>query len=410
MTDQPTQLAFDFVEPMPLLNQQVPVKQRARLFAQQLPYRARPYAKRNWGHPLHSLCSYQGKLKPAIAHFLVKIFTRPGERVLDPFSGVGTIPFEAGLQGRVGIGGDINPIAYHSTLAKVRRVDADRVEQILNELVEFLNDYVLPPRVAESVQISVNRPIQEYYHPDTFIEILKAREFFRQWAHEHSPEISFVMACLLHILHGNRPYALSRRSHGITPFAPTGPFVYKSLMTSLRDKVRRMLAEPLPDTFVEGDAHHASIFDLALDKRVDVIITSPPFIQSTRFYSSNWIRLWFCGWDWEDQVAMKDQFLEEKQRKDIGIYADVLRAFDRLIKPAGLCIMHLGATRGRRMGEEILPYVSVNGFEFIGLESENVEDCESHGVCDQGSTVRHQFLFLRRRASRDTGSGLYLPQ
>jgi hypothetical protein len=364
MTELHTQLSFDFTETMPLLDQQVPVEQRMRLFAEQLPYRVHPYAKRNWGHSLHSLCSYQGKLKPAIAHFLIKTFTRPGEQVLDPFSGVGTIPFEACLQGRVGIGGDINPIAYHSTLAKVQRVDTDRVEQTLTALAEFLSNYALPPGTVESVQISVNGPIQEYYHQDTFVEILKAREFFRQRAHEHNPEISFVVAC----------------------------------MTSLRDKMRRMLTKPLPDSFVEGDAHLTSVFDLALDQRVDVIITSPPFIQSTRFYSSNWIRLWFCGWDWEDQMTMKSQFLEEKQRKDISIYADVLRIFDRLIKPEGLCIMHLGVTRSRRMGEEILPYVSVNGFEFIGLENENVEGCESHGVRDQGNTVRHQFLFLRRRS------------
>ena len=49
-------------------------------------------ARRNWGHPLHSLCSYQGKLKPAIAHLLVDAFVRPGGRMLDPFAEVGRSP------------------------------------------------------------------------------------------------------------------------------------------------------------------------------------------------------------------------------------------------------------------------------------------------------------------------------
>ncbi|BAG20832.1 hypothetical protein ACIQUZ_30920 [Streptomyces griseus] len=34
-------------------------------FQAELPYTSGPYASRAWGHKLHSLCSYQGKFKPA---------------------------------------------------------------------------------------------------------------------------------------------------------------------------------------------------------------------------------------------------------------------------------------------------------------------------------------------------------
>jgi len=74
-------------------------KRSWRVFKRTLPHQVKPYSKRNWGHKLHSLCSYPGKLKPAIAHHLVKIFVPEGGSVLDPFAGVGTIPFEAALQG-----------------------------------------------------------------------------------------------------------------------------------------------------------------------------------------------------------------------------------------------------------------------------------------------------------------------
>jgi len=37
-------------------------------FKEKLPHQQNPFTKRNWGHPRHSLCSYPGKLKPAIAH------------------------------------------------------------------------------------------------------------------------------------------------------------------------------------------------------------------------------------------------------------------------------------------------------------------------------------------------------
>ena len=36
------------------------------------------------------------------------------------------------------------------------------------------------------------------------------------------------------------------------------------------------------------------------DKSVDLILTSPPFAFSTKFYINNWIRYWFGGWGIED--------------------------------------------------------------------------------------------------------------
>jgi DNA modification methylase len=83
----------------------------AESFIHNMPYHKEPYCGRNWGHPWHSLCSYHGKLKPAIAHFMVEQFTEIGDIVLDPLCGVGTIPFEACLQGRVGIGNDLSEMA-----------------------------------------------------------------------------------------------------------------------------------------------------------------------------------------------------------------------------------------------------------------------------------------------------------
>src|SRR5439155_493846 len=83
----------------------------ARAFCETLPHAAEPYCRRNWGGQLHSLCSYQGKLKPSIAHFLVKWFTSPGDRVLDPMAGVGTIPLEARRLGRIGLANDLSPLA-----------------------------------------------------------------------------------------------------------------------------------------------------------------------------------------------------------------------------------------------------------------------------------------------------------
>ena len=43
-------------------------------FKRDLPHQEYPYSRRDWGNKLHSICSFQGKLKPSIANFLVKTF------------------------------------------------------------------------------------------------------------------------------------------------------------------------------------------------------------------------------------------------------------------------------------------------------------------------------------------------
>ena len=56
---------------------------------------------------------------------------------------------------------------------------------------------------------------------------------------------------------------------------------------------------------------------LPLDRAsVDAVITSPPFAQSLRFFSSNWMRLWFCGWSASEFRERPARYLESEQKRD----------------------------------------------------------------------------------------------
>lgn len=357
-----------------------------------LPYKSAPFDARNWGHSLHFLCSYQSKLKPSIAHFLVRYFTEPGQTVLDPFSGVGTIPFEACLQGRVGIGVDINPVAFYNTRAKVDPPSLRTCMDQIDELDRFIRTTKLAGEDAQ-----VDDFTRRFYHPRTLTEILKARSFFLGKG-EDATQYSLIIASLLHLLHGNRPYALSRRSHGLTPLAPSGEFVYKPLTKHLRAKVKRALDTPLPPRFVRGNAFWKSSLHLPLPGScADAIITSPPFLGSTRFFANNRIRFWFCGWDYRFQNGVKNEFLEAIQVSKIEVYNDIFKEFARVLKPEAVCILHLGVVKGNDMGDLLLPFAIDHGFEQVNRLYEDAEDLETHGMTDQGVTHRHEFVFLKLR-------------
>lgn len=367
----------------------------AKDFEATLPHKAAPYAGRNWGHALHSLCSYQGKLKPAIAHILVREFTRHGDRILDPLSGAGTIPLEACLQGRQAIANDIQELAYLLSSSKVKVGDPALVWQEYDQICSVVENG--KPDETD-LTFGFNGPVSDYYDAATLDEILKVRRFLRNSLEQGvSWERAFVFSCYAHLLHGNRPYALSRNSHPVTPFKPTGGFEYRASLPRLKDKIQRALDAQLPlVSTITGEAHFGDYRDLRLNEPVDAIITSPPFHNSTRFYVANWMRLWFCGWEREDFDSRKSTFLETQQKKSMDVYQTFFEKSAEWLRPGGRLIMHLGRVKGFDMCAEIRQQIS-SLFTLVHAFDECVSGREKFGITDQGATDVHQYLFLERR-------------
>lgn len=288
--------------------------------------------------------------------------------------------------GRIGIGSDISPMAYYVTKAKIGPPTLDAVSSQIKELGDYIQNN---KNNAKSVP---EEEIVDYYHPETLKEILTARDFFLNNQEEN---LSFLMACTLHILHGNRPYSLSRRSHNIMPWPPKGETIYKSLIHSVREKATRMLGSGLPIGFTKGKAFQSDALKLPIsNESIDSIITSPPFYNNRDFLRMNRIRLWFSGWDYNKQNSMKGMFLESS--KDISIYDHVFEEFYRVLKPESLTVLHLGVVGKFDMAQEILPSAKKKGFEVFSPIYEDTSNMESQGIVDRGATSKHQFLVCRK--------------
>ena len=371
--------------------------QKAKDFMAKLPYKNAPYSSRNWGHPWHSLCSYHGKLKPAIAHFLISHFTSPGEVILDPLCGVGTIPFEACLHGRIGIGNDLSEMACCVAKAKLEKPSRDQADHVLNTLDQYIQSHL--PRLAfENTpyrNFGLNHKLAEYFHPDTYRELILAREFFLQDFQNITPAQAMVFSALLHVLHGNRPYALSRTSHPLTPYAPHGEYLYKNVGQHIKKKLSLSyqctdFSEYTPGKAIWGD------FSTLDGLNADAVITSPPFAGSLRFYSQNWMRLWMCGWEPDDFKNASGRFLDQQQNKNLDIYYSFFNVCHNNLKPGGRMILHLGKTMKIDMAKELSQRAG-DYFDVVYVGDENVSDLEKHGIKDKGGTTAHQFLFLVHR-------------
>src|SRR4030042_956527 len=85
----------------------------------------------------HNYYSYPAKFIPQVASRLIKENSKVGDIVIDPFMGSGTTIVEALINNRIGIGCDINYIAYLVSKAKTTPINNSILE---NELIKISLD------------------------------------------------------------------------------------------------------------------------------------------------------------------------------------------------------------------------------------------------------------------------------
>ena len=220
------------------------------------------------------------------------------------------------LAGKHAYGFEISPAAFVIASAKVRYPTVLDCATVIRTLEDFIESHsTTDAELAEVNHLGFNWQNSRILRTPNLERNYLGAPLFQIHPPE-TPEEQFVFASLLHILHGNRPYALSRRSHPLTPYKPTGPYEYRSLIDRLRAKVERGLDEGLPVNFRPGKIFFqdaTSWWPREVDQ-LDAVITSPPFFDSTRFYLANWLRLWFSGWSARDFEARPSVFVDEQQK------------------------------------------------------------------------------------------------
>ena len=80
------------------------------------------------------MCPYFAMFPEDFARTWIDRVTEPDDVVLDPFAGRGTAPFQALLMDRVGVAGDINPVAACLNYAKLNTPSRESARGRLSRL------------------------------------------------------------------------------------------------------------------------------------------------------------------------------------------------------------------------------------------------------------------------------------
>ncbi len=288
---------------------------------------------------LQQLSPYVGKLKSGMAKVLIDLYSKPGDIVLDPFSGSGVVPLEAALYQRQAWTNDLSPYAYVVTRGKL---ESPKSEMIAIQQASRLLDMV--EQLAASVDVaSVPEWVRAFFHPDTLGEIIVAFQLLKQ------QENYFLTACMLGILHHVRPGFLSYPASHLVPYLRKNKYPpeqfpemygYRDLRSRLLAKVRRAYRRHfIPESWQQRQYQVWQTNSMNLpvkEESVDVIISSPPYFGALDYARDNRLRLWFLGCEnWKEL----DSSLTSSSKVYLSQMAVCLKEMERILKPGHYCVL-----------------------------------------------------------------------
>jgi hypothetical protein len=227
-------------------------------------------------------------------------WSKPGELVFDPFSGRGTTVFEAVLNDRRAAACDTNPVAACVSRAKVNAPTVDALLQRLNELQETPIIRYCKEEKTDFFLLC--------FHDETYDELMHLRTHL-DW--ENDPVDCFLAAASLGLLHGEShrsPRYFSNRMPRTISTKPDYSVRWwtknncvaprREVFNLLRTEIDYRYVTPPPTTcgrVLHIDARKASEKFPEYEGQVALVITSPPYLDTTNFAEDQWLRLWFLG-------------------------------------------------------------------------------------------------------------------
>jgi DNA modification methylase len=249
----------------------------------------------------HSLHAFAAKFPPQIPSAFIRALTQPGDVVLDPMMGSGTTVVEAMLQGRRGIGLDIDPLALRLTSAKTQPLDLDQTRQLASRVLRRSSGLLADAQALERILASA-------FDDET-------RKFIDYWFLEHTQRE--LMALSLAIREVDEPSqrrflelifssTIVTKSGGVSmarDLAHTRPHLDPTKMPrSALDEFSQRLAKGMRGmASLVGNGTHAMV--AAADARamplhaesVDLVVTSPPYANAIDYMRAHKFSLVWLG-------------------------------------------------------------------------------------------------------------------
>ncbi len=254
----------------------------------------------NSSYASHDLHAFAAKFPPQLPRVFMRGLTGPGDIVLDPMMGSGTTVVEALLEGRCGIGLDIDPLALRLSRAKTTPLNVDSLREagykMLSQANALLSDRQVLTQSIELFDERTKKFIDYWFLPTTQYELtalVLALQDVKDVSIRRFLELTFSSIIVTKSggvtrardLAHSRPHLDETKSpkNALEQFSLR---LRKNLVSMAHLKTNGTMATPLA-----GDARRMPFADGV----VDLIITSPPYANAIDYMRAHKFSLVWLG-------------------------------------------------------------------------------------------------------------------
>ena len=316
-------------------------------------------------HSMHEV-SYRACFKPQLPAFFIGRLTDPGDAVYDPFMGRGTTPLQSALMGRRPVGNDVNPLSVLLTRPRLRPPAlsdvAKRLEQVpwsrgevrVDDLLAFYSPTTLRHLDALRTWLLERAPLGGTPDPvDDWIRMVAINRLTG-----HSPGFFSV-----YTLPPNQAASVTAQRKINEQRSQTPPD--RDIPKLILRKSRSLLSDgPVPDhptaLLMTASAQATPAVE---DASIQLVVTSPPFLDIVQYAEDNWLRTWFAGID----AAGVTIAHHRSQAAWQAMVRDVLAELARVVRPGGHVAFEVGEVRGGTVLLERLVWDAARSLPFDRL-------------------------------------------
>jgi len=250
---------------------------------------------------VHRLHPYLGKFIPQLVEVFLKKYFQPGQTILDPFVGSGTTLIEANLLNMPSVGIELSEFSYLIAKVKTQKYNVELVEKeildILNKTKEFSRKIQKNHRsFFEDLNFGPSEYFKNWYHPRAIKEIYFYRSLIPNYKNQDILKIILSRSArsARQIPHYDlaRPkkpvkerYWCIKHKQYCEPINNAIKFITRySLDTIKRIKEFDKLRTSAKIILLQGDAR---IIKLPLQKEIDGIFTSPPYLGLINYHEQH---------------------------------------------------------------------------------------------------------------------------
>jgi hypothetical protein len=350
-----------------------------------------------------SLYKYPAKFIPQVPAFVMENYAKKGMRVFDPFAGFGTVGYTARLYGLDYELWDLNPLLEH--LHPLCEIEPKPLDKSLTHKIKAHPQEFLP-----------SWKNLFYWHPEEFMLLLsKAWGFYHYSADEGIKKLLLVPLLKLTKYFSyadEKLHKLYRSKHAKEKVERLLKEDYQGLFYGMLErKLQRTLQklsenQTLKPQKVKGTIKAGvDVMEEDLKDTVNILITSPPYLQAQEYIRSTKLELFWLGFSEDFVQSLSKKEIPYREVPAIEVLSETYHAYRKAIEEKHLLKLYdhyffAVLSTLERLSQKVSDYM----FVFVGPAKIRGQKIPIHEVVVQHLTAKgewvHEKTYIDRIVSR----------